>query len=374
MKNKRIIFAVYDDLFHEYRGYKTARSFQKSGYDVLMIGIRISDKKLKGWDDIPHQRIRLVRNFPLSLNMIIYWFKMFFLLLSSKSDIYYSHDIFPLLPVFLASKLKRVPYIYDAHEFWHGNSQVENRPLMKKFWTSYEGIFIRSAKSVITVSEPIAKELERIYGIKKVGVFTNLPLKKDIPHDRSKLHNLLSIGAEIKIVLYQGRFLFNNGLDTVIRSFSDVSDKAVLVLIGEGSEKNYLEEVVEKTGVSGRVFFAGPFPHGELLDYTVCADVGLCLIKNSGKSYFYSAPNKMFEYIQAQVPQITSNFPEMKKYIQSFGVGEVIDPEDQDMISDAINIMIDDEIRLNEMKSNCIEASKKLVWENIENELVNIAT
>ncbi|MBN2856843.1 MAG: glycosyltransferase, partial [Candidatus Delongbacteria bacterium] len=297
MKQKRIIFAVYDDLFHEYRGYKTALSFQRSDYDVKVLGMRLSDKTLTGWDDIPNERLRLVRNFPLSLNMMIFWLKLFFKLLNTKADILYSHDIFPLFPVFMASKLKRIPFVYDAHEFWHGNSQLENRPFMKKFWTFYERIFISGAKRVITVSEPIAKELERIYRIDKVGVFTNLPLKKELPSDRNKLRDLLSIGSEKKIVLYQGRFLFNNGLDTVIRSFKDVTDNAVLVLIGEGSEKDYLADTAEKSGISGRVFFAGPFPHGELIKYTVCADIGLCLIKNSGKSYYYSTPNKMFEFI-----------------------------------------------------------------------------
>lgn len=370
MKKKKIIFAVYDDLFHEYRGYKTALSFQKSGYDILVTGIKTSEKKLKGWENIPHKRLRLARNLPLSLNMMIFWFKLFFALLSSKSDLFYSHDIFPLLPVFLVSKIKRVPFVYDAHEFWHGNSQIENRPLMKKFWTFYEKIFIKSAKKVITVSEPIARELERIYGIEEAGVYTNLPLSKQLPIDRNKLHNLLSIDPWKKIVLYQGRFLFNNGLDTVIRSFSNVSEKAVLVLIGEGSEKEYLQTVAEKNGVSDRVFFAGPFPHGELINYTVCADIGLCLIKNSGMSYYYSAPNKMFEFIQANVPQLASDFPEMRKYVKVLGLGKVIDPDDQNMITETINGMISDDSMLNNMRNKCREASEKLVWENIEDGLV----
>lgn len=370
MKRKKIIFAVYDDLFHEYRGYKTARSFQKYGYDVLVVGMNTSGKKLKSWDDIPHKRLRLVRNFPLSLNMIVFWIKLFFNLLNTKADKLYCHDIFPLLPVFLASRLKRVPFVYDAHEFWHGNSHLENRPFMKKFWTFYERIFIAGAKRVITVSDPIARELERIYRIDKVGVFTNLPLKKEIPADRNKLHELLSIDPRKKIVLYQGRFLFNNGLDTVIRSFADVSDNAILVLIGEGSEKDYLTDVAEKTGISDRVYLAGPFPHTELINYTVCADIGLCLIKNSGKSFYYSTPNKMFEFIQAQVPQIASDFPEMKKFVKGFGVGETADPEDKKQISELINSMINDEVKLNEMKDRCRSASEQLVWDNLENDLL----
>ncbi|MBN2856806.1 MAG: glycosyl transferase family 1, partial [Candidatus Delongbacteria bacterium] len=102
----------------------------------------------------------------------------------------------------------------------------------------------------------------------------------------------------------------------------------------------------------------------------VCADIGLCLIKNSGKSYYYSTPNKMFEFIQAQVPQIASDFPEMKKFVKGFGVGETANPEDKKQISATINSMINDEVKLKEMKNKCREASEKLIWENMENDLL----
>ncbi|MGD9706247.1 MAG: glycosyltransferase [Candidatus Delongbacteria bacterium] len=373
MNRNKIIFAVFDTLHHEYRGYKVAHSFQKFGFDVKVIGIRYENDQLKGWDDIEYSRVRLFKNLPLVLNMMIFWIKLFFILIREKCTVFYSHDIFPLLPVFFASKLKRKPYIYDAHEFWHGNSQIENRPIAKKFWISYERIFIKAAKKVITVSEPIARELEQIYGLEEVRVFTNLPLKKEIPDNKDLLHETLGIDKDKKIVLYQGHFLVNNGLDGIIRSFVNVDESAVLVLIGDGSEKSRLKDLAAKLGIGHRVYFAGPFPHSELINYTVCAYVGLCLIKNFGKSYYYSAPNKMFELIQAQVPQIASDFPEMSRYVKGYLVGEVIDPDNEENVAETINDLLNDDKKYSSYKSNCIKAGSELVWENIEDELVKIA-
>ncbi|MBN2857906.1 MAG: glycosyltransferase [Candidatus Delongbacteria bacterium] len=373
MNKKIIIFAVYDTLHHEYRGFKTAHSFLKNGYEVKVIGIRYDNDELKGWEGIENERIRLFKTLPLILNMMIFWIKLFFVLIREKCTVLYSHDIFPLLPVFLVSRLKRKPYIYDAHEFWHGNSQVEDRPAAKIFWTSYEKIFIKGAKRIITVSEPIARELERIYGLEEVRVFTNLPLKKDIPANKDILHDTAGIDKAKRIVLYQGHFLVNNGLDGIIRSFVKVDESAVLVLIGDGSEKYRLRDLAAKLRIGHRVYFAGPFPHSELINYTVCAYIGLCLIKNFGKSYYYSAPNKMFELIQAQVPQIASDFPEMSRYVKGYNVGEVTDPENEDVIAEKINGLLNDDIKYNSYKSNCIKAGSELVWESIEKELVKIA-
>jgi glycosyltransferase involved in cell wall biosynthesis len=224
------------------------------------------------------------------------------------------------------------------------------------------------------VSDPIARELEQIYGISKVGVFTNLPSKKEIPARRDLLHKTLGIGSEKKIILYQGHFLVNNGLDTVLRAFTQINDTAVLVLIGDGSEKSRLAALAGELGISRRVFFAGPFPHRELINYTVCACIGLCLIKNCGKSFYYSAPNKMFELIQAHVPQIASDFPEISKYVKGYEVGEVIDPEDEELISETVNRLLRDEVRYNFLKNNCENASKELIWEKLEGELVEFLT
>lgn len=370
MKGKRIIFAVYDDLHHEYRGFKVAGSFLKAGYGVKVLGVRFGNEHLSGWDKIPHRRIQLRKNFPLSLNMIIFWIKLFFRLMNEKCDVIYCHDIFPLMPVYLASKLKRVPFIYDAHEFWHGNSQVKNRKIMRKFWTTYERLYIKAAKRVITVSEPIAKELENIYRLKKVGVFTNLPLKKEIPYDRKFLQTKLGIENDKKVVLYQGHFLVNNGLDAVLKAFANVSDEAVLVLIGSGSEKQKLQELVKELKLEKRVFFSGPYPHEELIKYTVCAYIGLCLIRNSGKSFYYSTPNKMFEFIQAGVPQIASDFPEMNRYVKGNEAGIVIDSDNEKLIAEKINDLLKDTAKFNKLKENCIRASEFLVWENIEEDMI----
>ncbi|MBN2789587.1 MAG: glycosyltransferase family 4 protein [Candidatus Delongbacteria bacterium] len=370
-KKKNIVFAVYDHLYTEYRGYKVANSFLKSGHRSKVIGIKFdNDKELSAWEGIKVRRIKIYRSFSFPVNMIIYWIKLFFKLLVTKADVIYSHDIFPLLPVYVAAIFKGIPFVYDAHEFWHGNSHIENRPFVKNFWIRYENFFIKRADKVITVSNPIAEELKKIYGLKDIKVFTNLPMIKEIPSSKNLLHEILNIDNKKKIVLYQGHILFNNGLDDVLRAFVNVDKNAVLVLIGEGIEKEKLKELSKELNLFERIFFLNEVPHNELINYTVCADIGLCLIKNSGKSFFWSTPNKMFEYIQAGIPQLASNFPEMSKVVKDNIVGKVIDPSDQKMIYETLNIMLNDPGLLRDMKENCINLGRKYSWDSIEEELV----
>jgi glycosyltransferase involved in cell wall biosynthesis len=95
------------------------------------------------------------------------------------------------------------------------------------------------------------------------------------------------------------------------------------------------------------------------------ADVGIHPIENTCLNHFYCLPNKLFQYIQAGIPVLCSDFPEMRKIVNGYKVGEVFDVEDINNISNTINIFFEDMEKLMEYKNNCIKASATLNW-NIE--------
>lgn len=245
---------------------------------------------------------------------------------------------------------------------------------MKFFWTTYEKIFIKRAAGVITVSASIANELENIYALDKVEVITNVPAIRDFEnyHERAILYDLFDIDKSKKIILYQGGLLFNNGLDTVIRSFDKVADEAVFVLIGNGVEKRKLQQLVSDLQMEERIFFKSAVPQSELYRYTASAYAGFCLIKNSGRSFYYSTPNKMFEYIQSGLPQISSAFPEIDKIVQGNGVGITVNPDDETEIANAVNLFLQDKKFYEEMQVNCLKIKNLYTWENLEDKLEKI--
>ena len=71
----------------------------------------------------------------------------------------------------------------------------------------------------------------------------------------------------------------------------------------------------EKVGDRFRIF--GPVPHEQVTSITQQADLGIAPIQNVCLSYYYCAPNKVFEYLLGGIPVIGSNFPELKKMCKS---------------------------------------------------------
>lgn len=84
--------------------------------------------------------------------------------------------------------------------------------------------------------------------------------------------------------------------------------------------------------------------------------------ENNGDSYYYSLPNKISDYIQAKVPIVVSGFPEMRKIVETFQVGEIIDNHTEKELSEKIGKVLSN--GRNFYATQLKQASEKLCWEN----------
>ena len=65
----------------------------------------------------------------------------------------------------------------------------------------------------------------------------------------------------------------------------------------------------------------------------------MALTQKQSLSYYYSLPNKIFQYLRASIPILGSNFPEFEKIIMKEGIGEVISPSNPEKIAFKIKEM-----------------------------------
>ena len=63
---------------------------------------------------------------------------------------------------------------------------------------------------------------------------------------------------------------------------------------------------------------------------------------NSSVSYYTTLPNKLFEYMMADVPLIGSDSPGIGRVVEETGTGEVCDPEDPVALAAAIQRILED--------------------------------
>ena len=204
--------------------------------------------------------------------------------------------------------------------------------------------------------------LKEMYGVRNTVVLRNVP-RYYKPVQKTDLRNQLGISKDKTILLYQGVVLKGRGIEKIFNILPEMSD-FVFVLIGGGEFEDYYKKLAVERNVIDQVYFIGKFNQEDLPKLTPAADVGIALIENISKSYYYALPNKLFEYIMAEIPVVVSNLPQMKQIAEKFNVGFAVDPDNRDELITALKNITSNEMQYRKFKQNCKTASEELNWEN----------
>jgi len=322
------------------------------GYSPLIVGRKLpeSTKVSLPWE---------IKRFDMifkkgPLFYLFFNLRLFAFLIFNKTEVLLANDLDTLTANFLVSKIKKVPLIYDTHEYFTEVPELIDRKWVRWFWLKIEGCIFPRLKTIYTVSPSIANAYQKKYKV-PVKVIRNLPhtlYPETIPVKIS--------GIETRpIIIYQGTLNKGRGLELAIRSMSFV-EGAVLLIVGDGPERETLERLVHDQELTGKVIFTGKLLPGELRGVTRQASLGISLEENKGLNYFFALPNKLFDYILAGVPVLVSPFPEMETIVQKYGVGDILDNHDVQHLAQKFNEMLCNTDKQATWKANLKKAARKV--------------
>jgi glycosyltransferase involved in cell wall biosynthesis len=363
---KKVILSVTNDLVTDSRVHKVALSLQKMSFQVLLVGRKLP--KSKKLDQRPYKTHRMKLFFRRGpLFYAEYNFRLFLFLRVRKADIFLANDLDSLLANYLASKLKGKPLVYDSHEFFTEVPELLDRPVKRAIWQRIERAILPKLKYAYTVSESIAAQYREKYGT-PFRVVRNLPHHEElilVPHEK----NLVT--DHRKIILYQGALNIGRGLEYAIKAMQYLDD-ARLLIAGDGDITMPLKQLAADLKLADRVRFLGKIPLEEMKYITAQADLGLSIEEDLGLNYRFALPNKLFDYIQQQVPVLVSNLPEMKKIVDDYQIGMILESHDpQQMANQFHEALFNWELR-EKWYNNLPLAAHDLCWENEEQVLFEI--
>jgi len=346
---KRIIISVTNDISTDRRVLKVAHSCHDNGYEVLLIGRKL-EKSQPLLLPFKYKRLRFLFNRSV-LFYAEYNIRLFLLLLFSKAYILLSNDTDTLLANYLASKIRRKKLVFDAHELFPEVPELAHRPKVKRIWEKIEDWIFPHLKHCYTVCQPIADYYNKKYNI-------NMRVVRNVPHYSQPSGKKLLDYSGRKIILYQGALNVGRGLEWIIDAMPLVYS-AVFVIIGDGDIAIHLKEQVSKLNLNDKVFFLGRISGSELHKYTPSADLGVCLLENRGLNYYYSLPNRIFDYMHAGVPVLATNFPEISNIVKTHDTGILIDRYEPEYLAKIINNFF---TKKNDTK-HFTETAKQFCWE-----------
>lgn len=301
------------------------------------------------------------------LNISLY--KLFFQFAkeAKDADIIHCNDLYTLPMGVIVKKYykKDVKIVYDAHEYETEVNGLKGRK--KLFKKIMEKLLIKYADRVLTVSNAIADEYVRLYDIQKPALVLNTPNYKKI-EKKNIFREQLGINQNQTIFLYQGALSSGRGIELLLETFKDIEDKnSVIVFMGYGQLEKIILEFSKK---HENIYFYPAVSPEVVLDHTCSADFGISMIEDICLSYRYCLPNKMFEYLMAEVPVIVSNLPEMKKLVLDYKVGTVSSQNSINGLKDSIKEAV--KLEKVELNNNIQKVKEIYNWEEQEKILLKV--
>jgi len=351
----------------EYRPYYLAKEWGRNGHKIIIIAasfshLRHKNPELSGemkrevieeveyiWIKTPSYKGNGLKRI---LNMLTFVSKLTFLSkkLSAqfRPDVVIASSTYPLdiFPAYLISRFSKAKLIFEVHDLWP-LTPIELGGMSK--WHPFivilqiaEDFAYRNADKVISIlPKALDYMVSRGLDPKK---FVYIPNGIDIEEWRSFNAQLPEKHKEIIeklkkegkfLVGYAGSFGVANALDYFIESTVYLRDlPVVLVLVGQGQEKEKLQKYVVENNLND-VIFLPPVPKGLIPSLLNILDV---LYKGSRKCSIYRygiSPVKLMDYMMAGKPIIHA-VEAGNDLVAESGCGISIPPEDPIAIAEAI--------------------------------------
>jgi glycosyltransferase involved in cell wall biosynthesis len=367
----KVISLLVTNFKNDNRVYRMAKTLSQHGFPTTVVAWKKGDVAEKeNFNGVEVERVVVSSDKLKRLNIIIgaiQYFEFAFRVISRyrKVEAWHCNDYEAfVIGVFAKMTRPRLKLIYDCHELEsHRNGKGA---FMRFAIRTLEKLFIPWAELVITVSPSIQEYYKRKYNLSFAALVRNLPNEMQILHSNT-LREKLGLKDDQRVFLYQGMLGKGRGIEVLLDAFeSRKTSDAVIVFMGFGALKEQIEAFAAR---NENIFFVPAVSYAEIPLYTGSADVGVNSVEPTCLSYEYSLPNKLFEYIQSEIPVLTNSLPDCAALVNKFKVGKVIPSWNVDAINEVVNDVLKEDLSkyLTHLKS----AKKILNWEVEEQVLIS---
>ncbi|WP_312954173.1 glycosyltransferase family 4 protein [Pseudomonas songnenensis] len=292
---------------------------------------------------------------------------LLWLMVRLRADVVHAHDVNTLPTAWLAARLSRARLVYDAHEI---STSREGYSSFRKLVGLVENALMPRADGTITTTEARAKFFARAYGIARPLVLQNRP-REQRPQASERIRHELGLNESWPIVLYQGGVQQGRGLERLARVAAQVPG-AYFVFIGGGRLDASLRQIAQELRLEDRVRFIPTVALADLPSYTASADIGVQPIENTCLNHYTTDSNKLFEYVQAGLPVIASDLPEIRRIVRQYDLGLLVPAGDSETLAVALRRMVGDAQLRAHHAARARAAAPALSWEVQEHLLVEL--
>jgi glycosyltransferase involved in cell wall biosynthesis len=182
-------------------------------------------------------------------------------------------------------------------------------PMYRKLAYLGESVFSRYIDGFIFISEGLQKHYQKkvnlntkLHDIIPSGIDVNFFQRRNAEYIKDKYR----INPDDIIIGYIGSIAKTRDLGFILNALKIFTEtKYKLMLVGDGDDRNRLEQIAAQPEVKDRVIFTGSIPYENAPDYISAFDIGICHLPDE-LIFRYSFPMKILEYLACGIPVMAS--------------------------------------------------------------------
>lgn len=334
MKNKIVhMTSVHSPLdvriFH-----KEAKTLVHAGLEVAVIAQYDKNETVEGIRILALPKIENRIRRILILNLRAFWIG-----LRQKADVYHLHDPELMLVGMLLKLIKGKKVIYDVHEDY--GKQILSKLYIPRIVRKELGFLVRITEyfcsklfdAIITATDDILRNFyhhKRAVSVKNFPIFTNFSIRRNNRNVENAVFCLIYVGGLDEI----------RGITQIVKAleFVNSDNQLKLTLCGDFYPTDYEWKLRSLDGFK-KVEYLGWLEPYEIPNLLEKHDAGIvCFLPEP--NHLNAMPNKLFEYMAAGLPVISSNFPLWRDIVERNGCGICVDPLDPEKIAEAIKYLM----------------------------------
>jgi glycosyltransferase involved in cell wall biosynthesis len=268
-----------------------------------------------------------------------------------------SPPIFPMLPIWLICKLRRIPLVFEVRDLWPASAVqmgiLRSRPLIA-IMAWMERVLYDNARKIVTLTAGIRDDIRARGWAENKLEFIPCGIDPGFLYpDRYLAQQVRSEEGwgDKRVALYFGAMGEANNLSVVLRAAERLrSQNYLFILIGDGMKRPELQEQIDTKELKN-VRLLPPMPKIKARGYINAADV--CLVTLLDIPLFEGAiPTKLLDYMACAKPVLCGVGGEAKDILERAQAGLCFSPNDDAELAGLMSQIANDDHRLQSMGRN----------------------
>jgi glycosyltransferase involved in cell wall biosynthesis len=324
-----------------------------------------------------------VRHLPKGIRHVVYAWRLW--RHARNTDAVYALDSISVgVPACLVSKLIRKPFFIrlGGDYAWEqgcqrfGLSQTLDQYTAQKNTASWQVRFLASIQSCVVrhavrviVPSNYLKSIVATWGVKesKLTVIYSALFPLSVTSSKEQLQKDKKFGQPI--ISSAARLTPWKGFDVLLDVFVQVQKQypnATLCIIGDGPQKNKLQEKAKTLGITDAVIFTGKVPKSTLAEYIKMSDVFVLNTAYEGLSH------QLLEVMDLGVPIVTTEVGGNPELIKHGVSGVLVKYNDTASLTQEITRLLAEEGSVQEMITAAKDRTKDFNKSTVSRELVDV--